>query len=102
MQKGMSASLQHPVMYWLIMWTQKFTNADIISDDSNFTPGNGDTNGNAHRINKADAAGNIDGFMRVDVTGNNDVQVGYQYKLEMNTAVDNSAIPKVTVHAIPY
>ena len=35
--------------------------------------------------------------MRVDLTGNNDVQVGYQYKLEMNTAVDNSAIPKVTV-----
>ena len=75
----------------------EITNADIISDDSSFTPGNGDTNGKAHRINKADEAGNIDGFMRVDLTGNNDVQVGYQYKLEMNTAVDNSAIPKVTV-----
>ena len=47
-------------------------------------------------INKADEAGNIDGFMQVDLTGNNDVQVGYQYKLEMNTAVDNSAI-RVTV-----
>ena len=34
----------------------------------------------------------------VDLTGNNDVQVGYQYKLEMNSAaVGNSAIPKVTV-----
>ena len=80
----------------------EITNADIISANSNFTPPSSDTNGNAHRINKADEAGNVDGFMRVDLTGNNDVQVGYQYKLEMNSAaVGNSNIPKVTAHEPP-
>ena len=75
----------------------EITNADIISDNSVLPPSS-DTNGNAHRINKADEAGNVDGFMRVDLTENNDVQVGYQYKLEMNSAaVGNSNIPKVTV-----
>ena len=64
----------------------EITNADIISANSRFTPPSSDTNGNAHRINKADEAGNVDGFMRVDLTGNNDVQVGYQYKLEMNSS----------------
>ena len=77
----------------------ELTDADIISKSPSFKPSNGDDNDNAHRINKADDTSGKDGFVRVDLTGNNDVEVGYQYKLEINSFSGNSSIPKVTLTA---